>query len=113
MMNYTTLNIGEETYKLRLNIRAMCEIEKKLGDNPINVLIAMEANTRLPNTQALVIILHEALQTYNHGIKMEDTYNLLDKYLDEGHQYSELLTLVMDVFKTSGIVNDGKEENPN
>lgn len=115
MMNYTTLNIGDKEYKLSLDIRAMCEAEKRLGDNPLNELLSMKTEGGLPRTEFIVIMLHAALQKYNHGIKFEDTYDLLQKYLDEGYQYTDLLNLVAEVFKVSGIIkeDENKEENPN
>lgn len=115
MMNYTTMNIGNKEYKLNLDIRAMCEAEKRLGNNPINVLLGMKTEGNLPSTDFIVIMLHAALQKYNHGIKFEDTYDLLQKYLDEGYQYVDLLNLVAEVFTVSGIIkeDENKEENPN
>jgi len=40
---YTELIIGGDTYKLRLNTRASIQLEKALGCNPMNILIAMES----------------------------------------------------------------------
>ena len=40
-MLYTTITINNNEYKLRLNAKASVELEKRLGKNPLNVLMEL------------------------------------------------------------------------
>lgn len=108
-MNYITLSIGNMDYKLRMTTRSMCELEKKLGRNPIDILIETTQN-RLPKTTDLVFILHSALQPYSHNIKIDDVYDLFDEYIADGHTYMDFINVVIELFKVSGVIRDEKDE---
>lgn len=110
-MNYTILTIGDKDYKLKMTARTMCELEKKLGKNPIDILIETSQN-KLPKTNDLVLILHYALLPYNHNIKIDDVYDIFDDYIAEGHIYMDFIGVVIEVFKVSGIIKD-EGESPN
>ena len=38
-MNYEILNINDKEYKLTLNMANMIQLEKKIGENPLNKLM--------------------------------------------------------------------------
>lgn len=114
-MNYTTLTIGEKEYKLRINTRAMCDLEKRIGRNLLDVILDM-ANNKMPETCELVAILHASLQAYHHGIKFDDVYDIFDEYIADGHTYIEFIEVVSEIFEVSGIIQKEateEGENPN
>ena len=107
-MNYIDFEVGNKTYKLRLNTRNIVLLEKQLGCNPLNIFGNGET---IPSITQMVAILHAALQQYNHGISANDAYDIFDEYLDEGHATTDFIPVIIDIYKASGIIpKDTKEE---
>lgn len=104
-MNYIDLEIGDKSYKLRLNTRSIVLLEKQLGCNPLNIF---GTGDTVPTITTMVAILHASLQQYNHGITLNDAYDLFDEYL-ENHNSTDFITVIIDIYKASGIIP--KEEN--
>lgn len=110
---YTILKIKDNEYKLRLRTIDIINIERRLGKSLIDVFLnlgnALEKDnmTFLP-LEDMAIILLEAMQKFNHSIKQDKVYDLIDEYLSEGNSLIELLPIIVDVLQTSGIL--GKNE---
>ncbi|MFF2449369.1 DUF6096 family protein [Neobacillus sp. NPDC058068] len=101
-MLYTTLQVGEQEYKLRAPAAAIIELEKKLGGkNPLSVLMTVESG-EIPSVGNLLLILHATLQKYHHGMTFENVLALYDNYVDSGKTYMDLIPVMMEAFKTSG-----------
>lgn len=100
-MLYTELTIGTESYKLRLNTRAIIVLEKQLGCNPISIF--GDGDT-IPTISTMVSILHASLQQYQHGITLDAAYDIFDKYLADGHTMTDFLPVIVEVFKVSGLI---------
>ena len=108
-MNFINFEVGNNTYKLRLNTRAIVLLEKQLGCNPLNIFGA--TYDVIPTITVMVTILHASLQQYNHGINITDAYDLFDEWLADGHATTDFIPVIMDIYKASGIVpKDAKEE---
>ena len=109
-MLYTELTIGANQYKLRLNTRSVVMLEKQLGCNPISIFGNGE---ELPTITTMVSILHAALQQYNHSITLNDAYDIFDEFLADGNQVSDFLTVIIDIYKVSGLIryDENKEKN--
>ena len=101
-MLYKELEIGNKTYKCVLSTSASVQAEKKLGANPLTVLLDMSDGTKLPSIESLVTILWASLQKYNHGITFEDTFDLFDQYVEDGHQLTDIIPDILDIFEVSG-----------
>lgn len=108
-MNYTLLTIDNKEYKLKLTTRCLINLEKKFKTNPINIILKLSDGESLPEIEPLLLILHEALQPLNHGISIDDVYDLYDKYLEEGKGLPDLLNLILNVFIDSGIIPKPEE----
>ena len=106
-MNYINFEVGNKTYKLRLNTRNTVLLEKQLGCNPVNIFGDGET---LPTLTAMVSILHAACQQYNHGISLNDAYDIFDEYLDE-HALTDFIPVIMDIYKVSGIIPKDRKDN--
>jgi hypothetical protein len=115
IMLYTTFTVKDRDYKARLNVKACVELEKKLGSNPLNIFIKMtEGDTiTLPPVGELMLILHQSLQAYEHGITMDKVYELYDDFISEGHNQMDLITIIVDIFKVSGLIPEEVEEEKN
>lgn len=104
-MMYYNFEAGNETYKLRLNTRNTIELEKKLGCNPLAVF--GDGNT-LPTVSQMVNILWASLQQYNHGISLNDAYDIFDQYL-ENHLLTDFFTVIVEVYRVSGLMPSEEE----
>ena len=109
-MMYVDFTAGDKAYKLRLSIRATVALEKKLGVNP---LMIFEDGSTIPTITTMVNILHAALQQYNHGISVEDAYNIFETWLNDGNSVVDFLPIIIDVYKVSGIIKQEEEAEKN
>lgn len=100
-MNYVNFEAGGKQYRLRLNTRNTIALEKALGGNPLGIFDAEGAT--MPSVTSLVTVLHCALQQYNHGISLNDAYDIFDTYLEE-HTVDEFIYTVLDIYKVSGLI---------
>ena len=110
-MFYTTLTIKDKEYKCRLNAKACVDLEKRLRTNPLNIFTRVASNGEVPPLEVLLQILHASLQTMEHGITLEKTYDLYDAYVEDGHTMVDLIPFILEIFKTSGFFvedSDGK-----
>jgi hypothetical protein len=110
-MLYKSFEIGTKEYKARLTAKACIELEKKLGTNPLNLFSAMASTGELPPIGEILIILHQALLHYHHGLKLEEVYDLYDEFVDEGKTLVDLMPIMLDIFKVSGFYKE--TEHPN
>ena len=110
-MLYTEFRVGEKEYKLRLDTRATVSLEKVLGHNPLSIF-TNASKEELPTVEVMVTVLHYALQPLQDNIQLENTYDIFDAWLDEGHIVSEFIGVIVEVFKASGLIQrDKKEKN--
>ena len=110
-MLYTTLTVKDRDYKLRLNAKSCVDLEKKLGTNPINVFMGMvNDNIKFPTLNVLINILHQSMQALEHGITIDKTYEIYDAFIEEGHSMTDLIPVIIDVFKVSGLLPEDTEE---
>ena len=104
-MNSVEFIVGKNTYNLRLNTRAIVNLEKKIGKNPLDIFTTLEKNS-VPKTTDLMLLLHASMQQFNHGVKEEDCFDIYDDYLAEGHTLVDFMNVLLEVFKVSGFISD-------
>lgn len=109
-MNYIDFEVGNKTYKLRLNTRGIVMLEKQLGCSPLAIFGDGET---IPTTTMMVNILHAALQQYNHGINLNDAYDIFDEYLADGHSTLDFIPVIIEIYKASGIIPKDNTEEKN
>ena len=100
-MNYIDFEVGAKAYRLRLNTRSIVLLEKQLGCNPLSIFGNGET---VPTITTMVAVLHASLQQYNHGITLNDAYDIFDEYLAEGHSSVDFLPVILDIYRASGII---------
>lgn len=110
-MNYTELTINGETYKLRLNTRNTVALEKALGTNPLEILFQLDRD-EIPKVNDLVCILHYSLQAYNHGLKLDDAFDIFDDYLatESNTIFSFVNDVIIPVYQNAGLLAKPTEE---
>jgi hypothetical protein len=100
-MMYLDFHAGNKDYKLRLNTRAVVSLEKQLGCNPLGIFGNGE---EIPTVTVMVTVLHAALQSLEHGITLNDAYDIFDAWLEDGHASVDFVHVILDLYKVSGIV---------
>lgn len=93
------LEVKGESYKLKLTTQGVVSVENRTGKSPLEILNADD----MPKVGELLVILHEAINTYNHGFKMERVYSLFDDYLEE-HQYTDFVILIAKLLQDGGYI---------
>ena len=91
-------------YKLRLDAMRIVQLEKALGGKSPLSIFAGTSETNIPQLGDLLLALHAAFQPYNHGTKLEDVYKLYDQWNEEGMTFTDLIPLIVDIYKVSGLI---------
>lgn len=107
-MLYTNFVVGDKEYKCKLNTKSLVNLEKRLGMNPLNIFMSLGENN-LPKLEDMLIILHESLQSLEHGISMDDVYDIYDSYIECGNTFVDFIPVIMDIYKTSGLIKEDKK----
>lgn len=110
---YTTFKVGDKEFKLKMGAAAIIDLEKKLGGrNPLSILMGIEGG-EMPSISSVLLILHAAMQKFHHSTKFEDVLKLYDDYVEEGKSYTDLMPVMIEVFKVSGFFPGAKTEEVN
>lgn len=112
-MNYIDFEVGNKTYKLRLNTRSVVALEKNIGCNPLSIFGFDVDNPVIPPVTTMVAILHASLQQYHHGITMNDAYDMFDAFLEEGKAPTDFLPVIIEIFQASGIMPKANKPEEN
>ncbi len=108
---YTIWKIGEEEHKLRLTTRQAVAVEEKLGVNLLKVFMPRQGEDfPLPPLKVMLVVIHGALQKFEHGTTLDDVYDMNDDYVDAGgDQTSLLMDVIIPLFENSGFMPKQKE----
>ena len=107
-MMYVDFTAGSKSYRLRLSTRNTVMLEKQLGCNPLSVF---GNGDTLPTVTQMVNILYASLIQYNHGLTLNDAYDIFDEWLEDGHTMTDFIQIILQIYKVSGLIqNDGTEE---
>ncbi len=105
---YVNFEVKGESYKLRLNTRAIVLLEKQLGCNPLTIF---GDGSVIPTITTMVNILHASMQQYNHGISLNDAYDIFDNYLADGKTTIDFINVIFEVYRESGLIpKEGNNE---
>lgn len=110
-MNYTTLKTTERDYTLSLTCRSVEALEKRLGRNPVELIIDI-SDGKIPLVGDIVTILHESLQRFQHDISKEDAFEILDEYVDAGHTVFDFCSdVIVGLLRDAGLIAKEKQED--
>ncbi len=107
---YKLFKVGEKEYKLRLGAGQIKQVERQLGFNMLDIFMQIDSG-RLPKLGDMLIILQGAMQKYEHGITSEKVEAIYDAFIDEGNTYMDLVPIITDVFKQSGLIGGGEDDS--
>ena len=106
-MMFYDFEAGNKSYKLRLATRNIVSLEKQLGCNPLAIF---GDGTTIPTVSTMVSVLFHSMQQYNHGISLNDAYDIFDNYLDDGHSVTDFIHVILEIYKVSGIIKENAED---
>lgn len=106
-MMYVDFHAGNKDYKLRLSTRNTVMLEKQLGCNPLSIF---GNGDTIPTVTTMVNVLYASLVQYNHGISLNDAYDIFDEYLADGNTVTDFLHVLVDIFKVSGLIKTEGED---
>ena len=110
-MMYLDFTAGNKDYKFRLSTRNTVMLEKQLGCTPLAIF---GSGDTIPTITQMVNILYASLIQYNHGITLNDAYDIFDAYLADGNTMTDFIQVIVDIYKTSGLIKtEGTEEEKN
>ena len=104
---YYEFEVKDKTYKLKLRTRDIIEVERKLGSTML-MIFGNEFN-KIPTLETCAVIIHAAMQKYEHGIKFNDVLDIIDDYLED-HTTPELVEVLIGIYTSSGIIPKPEEE---
>lgn len=105
-MMFYDFTAGEKTYRLRLSTRNIVALEKQIGCNPLAIF---GDGTVIPTVSTMVHVLFYSLQQFNHGISMNDAFDIFDAYVNDGNSVTDFVSVILEVYKVSGIIANGEE----
>ena len=87
-------------YRLKLKTASIIALEEKFKTSLMNLLAVGES---IPPLNMMLQVTHYAIKDYNHSIKLEQVYDLFDKYCEEGgSQLDFYQNIYMGIFQVSG-----------
>ena len=107
-MMYYDFKAGDKEYKLRLSTREIVALEKSIGCNPL--MIFGNGDT-VPTITVMVAVLHASLQQMNHGITLNDAYDIFDEYLADGNAPTDFIQVIIEIYQVSGLIPKENEKN--
>jgi hypothetical protein len=107
---YVDFTAGNKEYKLRLSTRNVVMLEKQLGCNPLAIF---GNGDTLPTVTEMVNVLYTSLIQYNHGITLNDAYDIFDAYLADGNSATDFITVILNIYKVSGLIKTDEVEEKN
>ena len=110
-MLFKEFEVEGRTYKLALNTRSIMELEKKIGCNP--VAIFGTEGTTIPTITVMIQILTASLQKFEHGFTEKEAAELFDKWLEESNSITDVITVIVEIDKASGLIRTQEEERKN
>lgn len=111
-MIYVDFEAGNKNYRLRLTTRNTVALEKQIGCSPLAIFGDGDA---IPQVTTMVAILNASLQSLNHGLTINDAYDIFDDWLADGHNITDFISVILDIYRVSGIIpdNSNNEEEKN
>lgn len=108
---YCIWHVNGIDYKLKLTTQSIINLEDKIGTNLLNVISSTE-NGKIPPLKIMLLIAHQAMQKYEHGIKEDKVIELFDRYQDEGGTQMTFMTDVFfPVYQVSGFFSQAQMES--
>ena len=113
-MFYTQLRIDDyHIYKLRLTLIDVVQLERLLGESPLNILYKATQGYNF-NLEDLIMILYTALlQDGEKQYSIDDAYDIFDDYIENVGDVGSFFLVLLKLFEDMGFISQNNEEDTN
>ena len=110
-MLYTQLKIDDyNIYKLRLSLLDVVQLERLLGESPLDTLQhAIQMGGYNISLEKLIYIFHASLQINDKHYTVDDAYDIFDTYLEEVGDVTSFLYVLVRLFTDMGFLGDDSD----
>ncbi|WP_089121939.1 DUF6096 family protein [Secundilactobacillus pentosiphilus] len=105
----TQLQLGNLSLDLKLDGRAILNIEKRLGKSVMALFMNADGGMQMPPTHEILIVLQGA--NTKHGISDADMIDAFNEYIDQGKSPMDLFMKLTDLFESSGFFGNKKADS--
>lgn len=111
-MFYTQLRIDDyHIYKLRLTLIDVVQLERLLGESPLNILYKATQGYNF-NLEDLIMILYTALlQDGDKKYSIDDAYDIFDDYIENVGDVGSFFLVLLKLFEDMGFISQNNEED--
>lgn len=102
--------VKDTTYNLRLSMKDVAYLEKLIGINPMTIFGLDVENPVVPTITQMVAVFHASARNYNHGISLDDSFEIFGDWLQEGHSPADFIQVITELFTECGIFAKSKDE---
>ena len=97
-MNTIDFIVGDNTYRFSHTTRSIVQLERQIGCNPLMLFMTSDGETRVPSMTEMVAVLHASLTRFNHGVSLNDAYDIMDDFIADGHATTDFIPVMIDLF---------------
>lgn len=110
-MFYTQLRIDDyHIYKLRLTLIDVVQLERLLGESPLNILYKATQGYDF-NLEGLIMILYTALLSDgDKKYSIDDAYDIFDDYIENVGDVGSFFLVLLKLFEDMGFINQNEED---
>ena len=106
-MLYSQLRIDDyHIYNLRLTLLDVVQLERLLGESPLNILLKSEFNL-----EDLIMILFTSLNWGENSYTIDDAYDIFDDYIDNVGDIGSFLLVLINLFTDMGFISEPADED--
>ncbi|WP_089089604.1 DUF6096 family protein [Secundilactobacillus pentosiphilus] len=105
----TQVQLGHLSLDLKLDGRAILNIEKRLGKSVMALFMNADGGMQMPPTNEILIVLQGA--NTKHGVSDADMINAFGEYVDQGNSPMDLFLKLTDLFQASGFFGNKKSDS--
>lgn len=111
-MFYTQLRIDDyHIYKLRLTLIDVVQLERLLGESPLNILYKATQGYNF-NLEDLIMILYTALlQDGDKKYSIDDAYDIFDDYVENVGDVGSFFLVLLKLFEDMGFISQNNDED--
>lgn len=107
-MNYYSLEINGNEYKLRITSRLHAELDMKFSGNGGFMAALSDSDTMMNQNAIFKKLIPTALKPFTDNPKL-DADEAYDQLVDDGWKIEEFMALTMGVAEVSGFLTEGTE----
>lgn len=97
--------VGDRTYKLKLNTSMICKLENKYRCNISTLVIGDD----MPPLAVMLTIIHAAMTPWEHGVSYADTQKMYDMWQENGGNQQALYTkVIIPLMAVSGFFTENQ-----